>query len=88
MNSEPKPVVPAPPGNPAKQPGPVFRFFRGIWIGFCVLGGGLLAGGLAGLWASNLWVGVAAAIPGMVVGWYFGKNVSPWEFFTHPFTTP
>ena len=88
MNNEPIPLVPAPPSNPAKQPGPVVRFFRAIWKGFCAIGGGLIAGGLAGFGTSNLWVGLAAAIPGMVVGWYFGKFVSPVDFFAHPFTTP
>jgi hypothetical protein len=88
MDNEPKPINHAAEVNPTKKPGPIARFFRAIWIGFCVLGGGLLAGALAGLWASNLWVGVAAVVPGMVVGWYFGKFASPVDLFGHPLTTP
>jgi hypothetical protein len=28
---------------------------------------------------------VAAAVPGLIAGWYFGKHISPLEAFFSPF---
>lgn len=58
---------------------------RTLWKVFCAMIGGLILGVGVGFWASSLWLGVAAAVPGLIAGWYFGKHISPLEAFFSPF---
>ena len=57
---------------------------RLMWQACCAVAGAAIIGVLAGATASSLWLGLAAAAPGAIVGWYFGKYVSPLDLFAPP----
>jgi hypothetical protein len=59
--------------------------FRTLWKAFCAIVGGLILGAGVGFWSSSLWLGLAAAVPGLIAGWVFGKHISPLEAFFSPF---
>lgn len=67
--------------------GRVRRVLRVIWQVLCAAGGAAIIGVLAGAEFSSLWIGLAAAVPGAIVGWVFGKYVSPLYFFAGPVTS-
>ena len=58
---------------------------RTLWKVFCALIGGLILGVGVGFWASSLWLGLAAAVPGLIVGWIFGQHISPLDALFPPF---
>lgn len=58
---------------------------RTLWKVFCALIGGLILGAGIGFWSSSLWLGLAAAVPGLIAGWIFGKHISPLDAFFPPF---
>lgn len=73
----------------AQRTGKISRVVRFSWRFFCATSGALILGALAGFSMSNLWIGLAAAVPGAIAGWYFGRYVSPLEVIfpglnTHP----
>jgi hypothetical protein len=57
---------------------------RTLWKVFCAIVGGLILGVGVGFWSSSLWLGLAAAVPGLIAGWIFGKHVSPLDAFFPP----
>lgn len=52
-----------------------------LWKVFWALIGGLILGVGVGFWASNWWLGGAAAVLGLIAGWLFGKLISPLDAF-------
>jgi hypothetical protein len=74
----------SPPKSDREKPGTVRRVLRLLWQVCCAVAGAVIIGILVGAKSSSLWLGVAAAVPGAIVGWFFGRYVSPLDFFATP----
>ncbi len=73
--------------NPPEQPPErhfILRALRAVWIVFCTVAGAVIVGVFVGFACSNLSLGLAAAVPGGVLGYLLGRVGSPLDLLAPP----